>query len=353
MATYTYFAYGPDALDFSNGSVSLKDGYSPKDRVEIEVTDNDTYMYGDHRENEEGDDANQNATVRDIDGNTVDEGKIYAEEYLTLQGPDGQTIWLDVLEVDGEVVGYVPSSPLESGVDYANNGARNIDDGRQSGTTEDGYANGDTRLSHSAYQSSSVPCFCARTRVQTSRGLRAVEDLRAGEHVLTRDAGYQRVQWVGHVRVQLDGQNSAAFAPIRIAGAVGRDIALSPQHRVLVSGSALHLVYGMEEAFAPACAFADVGAGHQIWKDDVHYVHLLFERHHIVAVEGIWAESLLFAPQGLAALPTGMRDILRTRNGMPMAIARPCLSRREARALGDDLRPVQCHPTSDTFLLTA
>src|SRR6056297_323437 len=87
----------------------------------------------------------------------------------------------------------------------------------------------------------SPPCFTPGTRILTDRGYVAVEDLKVGDGVRTRDAGVQRLAWVGEVALSAaDLRARPEFQPVRLcanalgAGRPARDMLVSPQHRILV-----------------------------------------------------------------------------------------------------------------------
>ena len=61
-----------------------------------------------------------------------------------------------------------------------------------------------------------VPCFTPGTRVYTPAGSVAVQDVRPGDHLLTRDSGMQQVVWVGRRTLSaVEIAADPALAPIR------------------------------------------------------------------------------------------------------------------------------------------
>ena len=188
-----------------------------------------------------------------------------------------------------------------------------------------------------------VVCFVAGTLIQTDRGERPVEDLVAGDRVMTRDRGYQSVRWAGRVEVA----PGPATWPVRItAGALGdglpaRDLRVSPQHRVLVSGARLQLAMSLPEALVPARHLVN---GSTILREagdlPVSYHHLLFDRHEVIYSEGVPTESFHPGRWGLGVLAEEARaEVLALFPALardPMAFgpsARPSLRRHEAMAL--------------------
>ncbi len=135
-----------------------------------------------------------------------------------------------------------------------------------------------------------VPCFLSGTLIETATGLHYVEQIEVGDLVRTRDHGLQPVIWSGHKVVQGFGK----FAPVRFAqGAIGnvRELALSPQHRVLMHGWKAQLFLGLEELIVPAVFLINGSTIRQIPQKSVCYHHLMFEAHEIIFSEGALTES--------------------------------------------------------------
>ena len=143
-----------------------------------------------------------------------------------------------------------------------------------------------------------VPCFAAGTLISTRRGEVAVEDLRAGDEVLTRDGGFRPLLWVGRRDLGLaDLLARPQLCPVRIAaGALGhglpeRDLTISPQHRMLIEGPRAEVLFGEPEVLVAATHLVGQPGAERMAAMAVSYVHLLFDRHEIVRAEGAWSES--------------------------------------------------------------
>lgn len=142
----------------------------------------------------------------------------------------------------------------------------------------------------------SVPCFVAGTRIRTPDGEVAVETLRPGDLVLTKDEGAQPLRWIGMRRVRAAGE----FAPIRIAAdTFGRhgELWLSPLHRVLVRDALAELLFGEAEVLVAARDLVNDATVRRIEGGEVTYVHLLFDRHQLIWSERLLTESFLPGPQ--------------------------------------------------------
>ncbi len=197
----------------------------------------------------------------------------------------------------------------------------------------------------------SVPCFVSGTLIETPRGPRAVETLRPGDLVITADHGPQPIRFVAMRRLgpgrRLDVRPHLAPILIR-AGAFGpgvpaRDLRVSPQHRLLLSGWLPELHFGHEEALAPARSLVD---GKMVCvcsqTTSVTYVHLGFDRHEIVVSEGMLTESFLPGPEAINGLDAPLRDELMTlfpqlrcEDLGQFAAARPILRACEAGVIRD------------------
>jgi Ca2+-binding RTX toxin-like protein len=171
-------------------------------------------------------------------------------------------------------------------------------------------------LTFTEIESLVIVCFTKGTQIMTERGAVPVEDLRAGDLVVTRDNGMQPLRWVG--QRQLSYQDLLAnpqLQPVRIAsGALGgagpdRTMMVSPQHRVLIEGARAEMYFGEPEVLVPAkhlVGMAEVTRA--MPADGVTYVHILFDRHEIVQSNGIWTESFQPAERTLSALDQAARE---------------------------------------------
>lgn len=186
-------------------------------------------------------------------------------------------------------------------------------------------------------------CFAAGTRILTPQGPVAVEDLAPGDLVLTMDAGPQPLRWIGRRR-KVFGHGVHRHQPVVLpAGAMGqglpvRDLHLSPQHRVLLRGTAAHprgVLAKAKGLIGRAGVRQDTGC------TSVLYLQLLLDRHHILFAEGLATESFYPGPFALTTLaPTDQARLEALFPGLlndPAAVygpmARPELKLREILAL--------------------
>lgn len=143
-----------------------------------------------------------------------------------------------------------------------------------------------------------VPCFTPGTLIATPKGERRVEELRAGDRVVTRDNGLQEIRWIG--RRDLGTQNLMAaphLKPVMIrAGALGqglpeRDTLVSPQHRMLINNDRTALYFEEHEVLAAARHLTGIRGVDIIEPGTVTYIHFMFDRHEVVLSNGSWSES--------------------------------------------------------------
>ncbi|MFV0292189.1 MAG: Hint domain-containing protein [Paracoccus sp. (in: a-proteobacteria)] len=201
----------------------------------------------------------------------------------------------------------------------------------------------------SNYEEVKAVCFTAGTMIETPNGLVAIETLRDGDQVMTRN-GIQTVRWVGKRRFDsIDLAGNPKMLPVRVpAGAFGnglpkRTVCFSPQHRVLIRSSIAERMFGSREVLVPVKQLVGVN-GIEVAGDirEVQYVHIMFAEHQLVEVEGIEAESLYPGPQALSFLREDQLRELRgifpnfdeiAHNEYPSAEAIPFLKGRETRSL--------------------
>ncbi|MEL7465903.1 MAG: Hint domain-containing protein [Pseudomonadota bacterium] len=189
-------------------------------------------------------------------------------------------------------------------------------------------------------------CFVAGARIATPGGARAVETLRPGDAVLTHNSAPATLVWTGR-RVVTTAEMAAnpELRPVRIAaGALGpntpeADLYVSPQHRILVSGPKVELLFDMEEALTSALSLCGAPGVAQVAPDhDVAYHHIMCREHQVILAEGAPTESFYAGAEALRALDVAAAaelfalfpDLVAAGPG---AAARPILKRSEALAL--------------------
>ncbi|MGH1368465.1 MAG: Hint domain-containing protein [Maritimibacter sp.] len=167
-------------------------------------------------------------------------------------------------------------------------------------------------------QPTGVICFTPGTRIRTDHGDVAIQDIRPGDKVQTKDNGFQDVRWIGTKRVS----GARLFAmpelrPIRLRrGALGvdrpdEDLIVSPLHKMLVQGARAQALFNTDEVLVTARDLIDdrlVIRDHTM--SSVTYVHLLLDQHEVVFANGLETESFHPGPDSLAAVEDDQRNTL-------------------------------------------
>lgn len=190
-----------------------------------------------------------------------------------------------------------------------------------------------------------VICFLPGTRIATPQGICAVEALRPGDSVQTRDNGARPVVWRGETR--LSGAELYLYPhlrPLRICAdalATGRpqeDLLVSPGHRLLLPASR-DVAHDGEVLVAAGDLEDGCRVRRDFTLDAVRYVHLMLERHEILTANGVPCESFhpgLADPRVLAWHARSLERVEPGLTGNPARYgntARRCLDRGEAAIL--------------------
>ena len=199
---------------------------------------------------------------------------------------------------------------------------------------------GNWNINASNLNPSNPPCFLAGTLILTPDGERPVEELSEGDKVVTVSGRVQPVIWVGgrHIPASVLKRNPE-IRPIRIAaGAIGndRDLIVSPQHRILVTGAHAEVLFGEKEVLVPAKGLLGGDRVHYCDSgSEVAYYHLLLGNHDVLLANGVAAESLYLGDQMGNALFRELELLIPNFEELrgSQSLSHPALSVKEARAL--------------------
>ncbi|MEM9855175.1 MAG: Hint domain-containing protein, partial [Pseudomonadota bacterium] len=128
-----------------------------------------------------------------------------------------------------------------------------------------------------------------------------------------------------------------ALAP----GVPERDLVVSPNHALLVTGAQTQLHFAEREVFVAAKHLVGNEGISRQGAARVRYYHLLFESHEVILSNGAWSESFLPGSFALSSVkPSTKRklqrllpDLVHPRSRRRMAPARRALKAHEARLL--------------------
>ena len=135
-----------------------------------------------------------------------------------------------------------------------------------------------------------IECFLTGTRILTTRGEIAVENLQIGDKVQTADGKLELIKWIGRQTVEPNRvKNPLRGYPVLIkAGALGndiphRDLYVSPDHALLVEGLLINA----------GALVNDVSIVKTEPTETFTYYHIELENHALLVAEGAAVESYL------------------------------------------------------------
>ena len=216
------------------------------------------------------------------------------EARYTMMSADGDQIDIVLIALPDGTRVALPLSPMAAQTEYT---LLKVDDAPQ-----------ETGLSDLLCVS-----FARGTMITLASGQqRAIEDLRAGDRVLTRDHGGQPIRWVGSTTLRAVG----AFAPVVItAGTLGNsgDLIVSQHHRMFL--------YQRERKAGIATSELLVQAKHLVDNNNifiretgfVDYFSIVFDQHEIIYAEGVPAESLMVNDATVSRLPAELSEHVKAR----------------------------------------
>ncbi len=160
-----------------------------------------------------------------------------------------------------------------------------------------------------------MACFTSGTLINTSVGPVAVEELRPGMLVVTRDNGLQAISWTGirpmSGRHLLDNPH---LGPVFVkAGAFGnglptRDTMMSPNTRLPVTAMIGRFLVAEVEEMAALKTLVDHKGIQQIDTTGISYVHVMLEGHQVIAANGCWVETFMAGDYSLGSVGNSQRN---------------------------------------------
>ncbi len=154
-------------------------------------------------------------------------------------------------------------------------------------------------------------CFSDGTFLDSPNGEIAIENLKPGDIIHTKDHGPLPITWTfSKTWTPADVARCPNLAAILIPvdtlspGLPSRDLYVSQQHRVLVKGQIARRMFGTEEVLVPAKALLAI-TGVRIVQPttNVTYYHVMFNQHEIVHSNGVATESLFLGKGAISSIP--------------------------------------------------
>ncbi|AZV80920.1 hypothetical protein EBB79_23625 (plasmid) [Parasedimentitalea marina] len=279
---------------------------------------------------------------------------VATNDELTISGDGSETLdvlgndvhvegaGLTVTHIDGQLVTAGDTVTLDTGEMVTLNADGTFSISNDSAVDEtntftyvvaDDQGNADVGFVDVTTEVGSPPCFVAGTLIDTKGGPVAVELLEVGTLINTRDHGPQPLRWIGRSFRRAEGRDApVVFA----AGALGDHecIAVSPNHRVLITSERAELLFGQSEVLVKAKHLInDSSIRVQADGQQVTYVHLLFDQHEIVYGNGLESESYHPGAETLDAFDVETRaeilDLMPDRDNYGPT-ARPALKSHES-----------------------
>lgn len=162
------------------------------------------------------------------------------------------------------------------------------------------------------------PGLAQGTLVDTAEGFRAVETLRPGDMLRTRDRGLQELRWIGSRSVRpAEDESGRDPRPVIIApgvlGATGpqRALTVAPGHLVMLDTARGEVMFGARECLARASHLGHLNGVTRASADaPITLFDLLFDTYELVRAAGLWCASYRPDEQALRHMPACLRGDL-------------------------------------------
>ncbi len=301
------------------------------------TSDGDDYIsdgsagYGNDVQNE----FDQIGTLEFENNTQITDAYYQAENSYLLRDPNTgrefEVVRISFNGTDSTDYAWFSTAPIDDDVSY------DIIDGDGS----PGLWNGNAPEREMSFQYTELICYVQGSLIETAKGPVAVEKLRVGDLIKTKDNGMVPVRWVDFSTAPRDLLASDALRrPVRIsAGALGnnlpeQDLYVSRQHRILIDSDLVEKAFGIREVFSKAKDFLDIVPGIELADvdEDVHYYHILLDAHQVIYANGIPSESFYpgetsmreFSPEMRRALFSAVPQAATLpQGGYPLARAHP------------------------------
>ncbi len=282
--------YALGDLAIAGGTVSLVPGYDGSNDGILTLIDDDNLFDGDSTNDEQGNDTNQFGTIVFPDGTTLGSPttNVFSEVQALLTAPDGSTITIIQVEVANPtgaatIAGFLPSSPLESGVTYTFTATN---------TTP-------TTPAPPVDEIVGAVCFTSDNMIETDTGEVRASDLKIGMMIKTINGVSQPLKWIYRRCVTPEDMKKypqlrpISFAPNSLGKSIpNKEMKLSPQHKLLIT-SPINQMYFEHSSLLVAAKHLVNNTTITIDKSDegIEYIHLLLDRHEVIYADGTEAES--------------------------------------------------------------
>jgi hypothetical protein len=251
--------------------------------------------------------VDSNAEVNDVDGNTITDGVLRANDTVTITFP-GDITETTLTRLNTSAEYGSAGSGFASGNDYAifedSSGQQYILFSSDFDQTRIS-ASGDLELTEQGDAPSNIPiadilCFAKGTMIRTVSGEKTVEDIKVGDKLVTYEGTITTVHWASSSHH--DAETLTRFPklrPVKIKeGAFGdglpkHDLLVSRQHRMMLRSIVANRMTGHFEVLVPVHTLSDNSfAEIDETQKEVTYYHLLTDQHDVILANGLPCESL-------------------------------------------------------------